>query len=69
MSTLREIMASAWCGPEAASGPAPLDWVLVGIAGAIVSFAFFKAALHTLRPGERERTHIKWRILDEEDRP
>ena len=68
MSTLREIMASAWCGPQAAAGPAPLDWVLVGVASAIVAFAFYKALRHTLWPGERDRTHIKRRILDEEER-
>ena len=69
MSSLREIMASAWCGPAAASGPALLDWVLVAIAAAVVGFAFFKAVVYTLRPGERERSHIKWRILDDQDPP
>ncbi len=68
MSTLREIMASVWCGPQAAADPAALDRVLVGVASAIVVFAFYKALRHTLWPGERDRTHIKRRILDEEER-
>jgi len=69
MSTLRELMATAWCGPDAASGPTPLGWVLVAIAAAIVCFAYTRAIRNTLRPGESERSHIKWRILDDEDRP
>ncbi len=67
MSALREIMASASCGPQATAGPASLDWVLVGVASVIVAFAFYKAVRHTIRPGERDRTHIKRRILDEEE--
>jgi hypothetical protein len=71
MSTLREALleAGAWCVTSPPGGPSPLDWILVGIAAAIVSFAFIEAARHTFRPGERARTHIKWRILDDEDRP
>ncbi len=67
MSTLREIMASAWFGPQATAGRAYLDWVLVGVASVIVAFAFYKALRHTIRPGERDHNHIKRRILDEEE--
>ncbi len=68
MSMLREIMAWVWGGPHAAAGPTPLDLVLVVLASAMVAFAFYKALRHTLRPGERDRSHIKWRILEEDER-
>ncbi len=68
MSMLREIMAWAWSGPHAAASPTPLDLVLVVLASAMVAFAFYKALRHTLRPGERDRSHIKWRILEEDER-
>ena len=66
MSMLREIVAGAWSGPHAAA-PTPLDWVLVVLASAMVAFAFYKALRHTLRPGEGDRSHIKWRILEEDE--
>jgi hypothetical protein len=36
---------------------------------AIVAFAFIQAIRFTLRPGEHTPTHIKWRILEEDQGP
>ena len=71
MRTLREAMleVGAWCVSAPLGGPTPLDYFLVTIAGAVVVYASCKALRHTLRPGERDRAHIKWRILDEDGRP
>jgi hypothetical protein len=67
MSTLREAMASAWCGAQSTGEPAALDWALVSVACLVVAYAFYKAIRHTWKPGEEDRKHVKWRILDEED--
>ena len=67
MSMLREIMAWAWSGSHAGV-PTPLDWVMVVLASTMVAYAFYKALRHTLRPGERDRSHIKGRILEEDER-
>ncbi len=71
MTTLREALleAGAWCITSPPGGPSPLDYVLVGLAGVVVVYAGYKAVRHTLRPGEKSRDHVKWRILDEEESP
>ncbi len=70
MNTLREALleVGAWCTTAPLGGPSPLDYALVTLGASIVLFAFAKAIRHTLWPGESDRSHIKWRILDEEDR-
>lgn len=69
MNTLRDALleVGAWCTTRPPDGPSPLDWALVSLGGLIVLFAFAKALRHTLRPGESDRTHVKWRILEEGD--
>ncbi len=69
MKTLREAIleAGAWCITSPPGGPSPLDYFLVSIAGVIVIYAGYKAIRHTLRPGERDHDHIKWRIIEEEE--
>jgi hypothetical protein len=68
MSTWREALleAGAWCVSSPQRGPSPLDYFLVGVACVVVLYALVQAVRHTLRPGERDPGHIKWRILDEE---
>jgi hypothetical protein len=69
VSSLREalIQAGVWCVSSPAGGVSSLDYLLVGLSGAVVVYAAWKAIRHTLRPGEADRHHIKWRILDEEE--
>ncbi len=70
MNTLREalIEVGAWCIASPSGGPSPLDYALVALGGFVVLFAFAKAIRHTLWPGETDHSHVKWRILEEEDR-
>ncbi len=69
MTTLREALleAGAWCVTSPPGGPSPLDYLLVSIAAILVIYAACEAVRHTLRPGERDHAHIKWRILDDEE--
>jgi len=69
VSSLRDVIASAWCEPGAAQTPGPLQWLLVAVAGAVLAYALWQAVWHTTWPGESDETHIKRRILDEEPRP
>ena len=68
MSTLADALleAGAWCTTSPPGGPSPLDYFLVSVACVVVLYALVEAVRHTLRPGERDPGHIKWRILDEE---
>jgi len=70
MTTLREALleVGAWCTTYPPGGPSPLDYFFVSLAGVIVLYAGYKAVHHTLRPGESNRDHIKWQILEGEDR-
>ena len=70
MSTLRDALleAGAWCVTAPPGQPSPLDYALVGVALALVLYAFSKCVRHTLRPGERDRSHVKWSVIDDEDR-
>lgn len=71
MTTLREALleVGAWCMTSPPGGPSRLDYGLVALAGLVAVYAAYKAIRHTLRPGEQNRDHIKWRILDEEEAP
>lgn len=54
------------CATEFALGPHSLLEVLVIIpVGLVVAVAFVQAVRFSLRPGEREPDHIKWRILED----
>ncbi|MCG8590694.1 MAG: hypothetical protein MJE66_15495 [Proteobacteria bacterium] len=70
MNSLREALLEigAWCVTAPPDGPSPLDYALVSAGGLLVAFAFAKAVRHTLFPGETERSHIKWRVLEDEER-
>jgi len=46
-----------------------VEWVLVGLAGCTVAYAFYKAVRHTFYPGETSTEHVKWRILDDGESP
>ena len=69
MKTLSEALleAGAWCTSAPPGEPTPVDYLLVGLAFVVLVFAFAKAVGHTLRPGEVDRAHVKWRVLDDEE--
>lgn len=48
-----------------------VDASLVGLAAAVVLWAFYAAIRYTARPGEEDPDHVKRRILteDDEERP
>ena len=70
MNTVSDLVASLWCLDHPAGGTHSIaEWVLVGLAGCTVAYAFYKAVRHTFCPGETSREHVKWRILDDEGNP
>lgn len=44
-----------------------VDASLVGLAVAVVLWAFYAAIRHTVQPGEEDPGHVKRRILTEDD--
>jgi hypothetical protein len=44
-----------------------VEALLVGLAVAVVLWAFYQAIRHTTRPGEEDPDHVKRRILTEDD--
>ncbi len=49
-------------GPTASA----LDWILVAVSAAVVVYSLFAAIRYTLRPGETDRRHIKFTILEDD---
>ena len=49
-----------------AAHASPLEWLLVCAAAVILVWSFVAALRYTLRPGESDRSHIKYRILHDE---
>ena len=67
MKTISDWVASAWCFGQPVHSI--VEWVLVGLAGCTVAYAFYKAVRHTFYPGETSTDHVKWRILDDGENP
>jgi hypothetical protein len=58
------------CALSYAAGPHSMVEIAIVIPViAIVAFAFIQAIRFTLRPGKHTPTHIKWRILEEDQGP
>ena len=49
-------------GPTASA----LDWILVAVSAAVVVYSLVAAIRYTLRPGETDRGHIKFTILEDD---
>ncbi|MEZ5492067.1 MAG: hypothetical protein R3F50_17415 [Gammaproteobacteria bacterium] len=59
-------LAITLCGFDGSEGSTVLGWVVIGIATVLVIYAFYKGALGMLDPGERDESHIKYRVLCDE---
>jgi len=77
---LASVVLAAWghpasacsisCALSYAAGPHSMVEIAIVIPViAIVAFAFIQAIRYTLRPGEYTPSHIKWRILEEDQEP
>ena len=70
MKTVSDLVDSVWCVGQPVGGTHSIvEWVLVGLAGCTVAYAFYKAVRHTFYPGETSTEHVKWRILDDGESP
>ena len=59
---------SVSCALSFASGPVSwLEIAVVAPVAGVVAFVFAQAVRYTWRPGERNPSHIKWRILQEDE--
>jgi len=57
------------CGFDGGGGSNALGWFVVGVALLLVIGAFYIGVTSALWPGERDPSHIKYRILDDEETP
>ncbi len=51
---------------EAGPTASALDWILVAVSAAVVVYSLFATIRYTLRPGETDRDHIKFTILEDD---
>jgi|TARA_B110001452_G_scaffold196345_1_gene166351 hypothetical protein len=59
-------LAITLCGFDGSDGNDLLGWFVVGTSTALVIYAFYAGLLYIIRPGEYDRTHIKYLVLDDE---
>ena len=59
-------LAITLCGFDGSEGSAVFGWGVVITATALVIYAFYQGIVSMLDPGERDRGHIKYRVLTDE---
>lgn len=59
-------LLAALCGFDSPETVSTFGILFVVFATIVLIYAFYRAVLLTLWPGERNADHIKWRVLDEE---
>lgn len=55
------------CGFDSPETISTFGIVFVLLAAVVLIYAFYRAVFLTIWPGENNRHHIKWRVLDDED--
>lgn len=55
------------CGFDGSDGNLLFGWLITASALLIVIYAFYVGITKTLWPGETDRSHIKYRVLDDSD--
>ena len=61
-----DILASV-CGFDGQAGNSVVGWFVIALAFLIVVYAFYLAITRMIFPNEENKSHIKFRILEEGD--
>ncbi len=60
-------LLAALCGFDSPQTVSAFGIVFVLLAAVVLIYAFYRALLLTLWPGEQDSQHIKWRVLEDEE--